>query len=60
VRGEDKCQVKVGHAPQNPAALRNAAIALVREFGGAKEIAPKLRHFASHARKLLVLGIVKQ
>jgi len=28
--GEDKCQVKRGHAPQNLAAFRNAAINLLR------------------------------
>jgi len=42
--GEDKCQVKLGHAPQNLAAFRNAAISLLR-LAGRKEIAAP--HFAT-------------
>ena len=34
--GEDKCQVRHGHAPQNLAAFRNAAISLLR-LGGCIE-----------------------
>lgn len=57
--GEDLCQVKVGHAPQNLAAFRNAAISLLR-LAGYQEIAPTLREFAYQPRKLLrFLGIMK-
>lgn len=57
--GEDKCQVKVGHAPQNLAAFRNAAISLLR-LDGRKEIAATLRDFAYRPLKLLMfLGIMK-
>lgn len=57
--GEDKCQVSCGHAPQNLAAFRNAAISLLR-FAGYKEIAPTLRSFANRPRKLLrFLGILR-
>jgi hypothetical protein len=57
--GEDQCQVKTGHAPQNLAAFRNAAIYLLR-LAGYQEIAPTLRGFAYQPRKLLrFLGIMK-
>lgn len=57
--GEDKCQVKKGHGPQNLAAFRNAAISLLR-LAGWKEIAPALRHFCYRPSKLLqFLGIMK-
>ena len=57
--GEDQCQVKTGHAPQNLAAFRNAAISLLR-LAGIQEIAPTLREFAYQPRKLLrFLGIMK-
>lgn len=57
--GEDKCQVKLGHAPQNLAAFRNAAISLLR-ICGHKEIAASLRDFSYQPRKLLrFLGIMK-
>jgi predicted transposase YbfD/YdcC len=57
--GEDKCQVKCGHAPQNLAAFRNAAISLLR-YAGHTEIAATLRDFSYQSRKLLrFLGIVK-
>jgi hypothetical protein len=57
--GEDKCQVKHGHAPQNLAAFRNAAISLLR-YRGYKEIAATLRDFSYQPRKLLrLLGILK-
>jgi predicted transposase YbfD/YdcC len=52
VFGEDHCQVKSKHAPQNLAAFRNAAISLLR-LSGYQEIAPTLRDFSYHARKLL-------
>jgi predicted transposase YbfD/YdcC len=57
--GEDQCQVKTGHAPQNLAAFRNAAISLLR-ISGRREIAATLREFAYQPRKLLrFLGIMK-
>lgn len=57
--GEDKCQVKCGHAPHNLAAFRNAAISLLRHCGH-KEIAATLRDFSYQSRKLLnFLGILK-
>lgn len=57
--GEDGCQVKRGHAPQNLAAFRNAAISLLR-ICGYEEIAPTLRDFSYRPRKLLrFLGILK-
>jgi predicted transposase YbfD/YdcC len=57
--GEDKCQVKLGHAPQNLAAFRNAAISLLR-LGGYKEIAATLRDFSYRPLKLMsFLGIMK-
>ena len=58
--GEDQCQVKTGHAPQNLAAFRNAALSLLR-LAGVQEIAPTLRDFAYQPRKLLrFLGIMKK
>jgi predicted transposase YbfD/YdcC len=57
--GEDKCQVKRGHGPQNLAAFRNAAISLLR-LTGRQEIAVALRDFCYRPRKLLeFLGIMK-
>ena len=57
--GEDKCQVKVGHAPHNLAAFRNTAISLLR-IAGHKEIAATLRDFSYQPLKLLkFLGIMK-
>lgn len=58
--GEDQCRVKTGHAPQNLAAFRNAALSLLR-LAGVAEIAPTLREFAYQPRKLLrFLGIMKK
>lgn len=57
--GEDKCQVRSGHGPQNLAALRNAAISILR-LSGLPQITPNLRRFACQPRKLLrFLGIMK-
>lgn len=57
--GEDQCQVRTGHAPQNLAAFRNAALSLLR-LANIQEIAPTLREFAYQPRKLLrFLGIMK-
>lgn len=50
--GEDKCQVKLGRAPQNLAAFRNAVISLLRRVGY-KEIAATLREFSYKPLKLL-------
>jgi len=49
--GEDKCQVKKGHGPQNLAAFRNIVISLLR-LAGYQEIAPTLREFCYQPRKL--------
>jgi predicted transposase YbfD/YdcC len=58
--GEDQCQVKTGHAPQNLAAFRNAALSLLR-LADIQEIANTLRDFAYQPRKLLrFLGIMKK
>lgn len=57
--GEDKCQVKLGHAPQNLAAFRNGVISLLR-LHGHQEIAATLRDFSYRPLKLLkFLGIMK-
>ena len=57
--GEGKCQFKVGHAPQNMAAFRNAAISLPR-LRGYKEIAATLGDFSDCPLKLLkFLGVMK-
>lgn len=57
--GEDKCQVKSGHGPQNLAAFRNAAVSVLR-LAGFKEIAATLRDFSYRPRQLLqFLGIMK-
>jgi len=57
--GEDKCQVKVGAAPQNLAAFRNAVISLLR-LDGRQHIASTLRDFAYRPLHLLqFLGIMK-
>ena len=57
--GEDNCQVKTGHGPQNLATFRNMAISLLRAAGFA-EIAATLRDFSYQTRKLLqFLGIMK-
>jgi hypothetical protein len=57
--GKDKCEVKVGHAPQNLAAFRNPATSLLR-LGGRKEIAATLRDTSYCSLKLLkFLGIMK-
>jgi hypothetical protein len=56
---EDKCGVRKGHGPQNLAALRNAAITLLR-LTGLRQITPNLRQFACQPRQLLrFLGIMK-
>jgi hypothetical protein len=59
VFGEDACRAKVGHSPQNLAALRNACLSLLR-LSGAKEILATLRHFNRRPLDLMhFLGILK-
>lgn len=52
---EDRSQVRVGHAPQVMAALRNVAISVLR-LGGAENIAAACRRYA--ARPALALAAV--
>jgi Transposase DDE domain len=57
--GEDACRVRTGHAPQNLAAFRNAALTLLR-LSGIKEILPTLRTFSQRPLDLLkFLGRLK-
>ena len=57
--GEDGRRVRVGAGPQNLAALRNAAIGLLR-LAGTKNIAAALRENACKLDRLLTrLGIMK-
>ena len=57
--GEDASRVRTGHAPQVFAAIRNAAITLLRSLG-VNNIAAGLRHFAYRIDDLLTtLGIMK-
>lgn len=58
--GEDHCRVRKGSAPQILAAVRNAAINLLRQWG-CKNIAAALRQHAYQPRQLLAkLGLLKQ
>ena len=55
--GEDAYRVRTGHAPQALAAVRNAAIALVR-LAGSANVAAALRRFAAKpAEALAAIGI---
>ena len=57
---EDACRIRTGSAPQNLAALRNAAIALLR-FHGHTNIAAALRDCTWKTQRLLaMLGIFKK
>lgn len=57
--GEDACRAKVGHSPQNLAALRNACLSLLR-LSGINEILSTLRHFFRRPLDLMkFLGILK-
>ena len=59
VFGEDACRAKIGHSPQNLAALRNACLSLLR-WNGVKEILSTLRHHTMRPLDLLkLLGILK-
>lgn len=58
--GEDKCQVKLGNAPQNLAAFRNADNCLLYHIGH-KQIALILRSFVRKTHKLLAfLGVMNK
>lgn len=57
--GEDACRVRTGSAPQVPAGIRNAVIALARGDGH-RNIAAALRHYAVHTVKALRLVGVAQ
>ena len=55
---EDRSTISKGHAPQNLAALRNAALACARADGGGT-VASRLRHFARQPQRLFaILGIL--
>ncbi len=55
---EDRSTISKGHAPQNMAALRNAALACARADGGGT-VASRLRHFARKPQRLFaLLGIL--
>jgi len=55
---EDRSTISKGHAPQNLAALRNAALACARADGGGT-VASRLRHFARKPQRLFaILGIL--
>ena len=51
---EDRCQVRIGAAPQVMAALRNLSISLLR-LAGKANIAAALRRHASHPDEALAL-----
>lgn len=63
VLGEDRCTIFRGHAPQNLAALRNAALNWVRQEGDEEDdrsIASRLRSFTRNSLRLLAMfGYVK-
>jgi predicted transposase YbfD/YdcC len=52
--GEDACRVRVGHAPQALAALRNGLLSLFRLLGWAR-IPDALRHYGASVRRALAL-----
>jgi predicted transposase YbfD/YdcC len=54
VFGEDRCQIRTGHAPQILAALRNLVVTLIRRTGTAAITATR-RHFAAHPAQALAL-----
>ena len=55
---EDRSTISKGHAPQNMAALRNAALACARA-NGRGTVASRLRHFARKPQRLFaLLGIL--
>jgi len=52
---EDRCQMHTGHAPQALAALRNAAIALLRTQDQYEYIPDAQRHYQAHLQETLQL-----
>lgn len=52
--GEDRSQVRKGHAPQVMAALRNVTIGLLRK-AGVPNVAAALRRNAAHPEEALAL-----
>jgi predicted transposase YbfD/YdcC len=52
--GEDACQVRVGHAPQALAALRNGLLNLVRLLGWPL-VPDALRHYGAYVHRALAL-----
>jgi len=56
---EDRCPICTGHAPQNLAALRNAALNWLRQIG-TDNFASKLRSFTRNSQRLFAMfGYVK-
>jgi hypothetical protein len=57
--GEDQSRIRTGHAPEIFAALRNAAISVLR-LQGVTNIAAALRRYVHHTADLFKLvGILK-
>jgi len=57
---EDACRIRMGNAPQNMAALRNAIVSMLR-LQGHTNIAAGLRECAWKTQRLLaMLGIMKK
>ncbi len=50
---EDRCQVRMGAAPQVMAALRNTVIGLIIRLAGRPNIAAMQRRYAAHPREAL-------
>lgn len=53
--GEDACRVRSGHAPQNLAAIRNAAITLLNQHGHDNKAAAQRRYAARPDEALALL-----
>jgi predicted transposase YbfD/YdcC len=57
--GEDRSRIRTGHAPEIFAALRNAAISVLR-LQNVTNVAAALRHYAHRVTDLLkIVGILK-
>lgn len=57
--GEDRCTICRGHAPQNLAAFRNAALNWLRSTGGGN-LAARIRSFTRNSQRLFTMfGFVK-
>jgi hypothetical protein len=52
--GEDASQIRVGHAPQAFAALRNGLLSLLRALGWT-QIADATRHYWAYAHRAITL-----